>query len=132
LYRRPNGGTVADAFATTPISIPLLTEAQGEAIGFDPKGWGYYTTSEGANPSIYYFDRLPHGDYNHNGTVDAGDYVVWRKGLGATYVSGDVNTWRSNFGLSAAASGLSTTVPEPASVILLLGGFLLVLQRARR
>jgi T5SS/PEP-CTERM-associated repeat protein len=59
LYIRPPGGSIADAFATTPISIPLLAETQGEAIGFDAQGWGYYTTSEGANPPIHYFDRLP-------------------------------------------------------------------------
>src|SRR6185369_4692794 len=42
LYQRPSGGTIADAFATTPVSIPLVTEGQGEAIGFDPQGRGYY------------------------------------------------------------------------------------------
>ena len=48
LYQRPAGGSIADAFATTPITIPLLSEPQGEAIAFDPNGWGYFTTSEGS------------------------------------------------------------------------------------
>jgi T5SS/PEP-CTERM-associated repeat protein len=59
MFFRPPGGTVADAFASTPITIPLQSEAQGEAIGFDSQGWGYYTTSEGAGAPIDYFDRLP-------------------------------------------------------------------------
>jgi T5SS/PEP-CTERM-associated repeat protein len=59
MFTRPFGGSIADAFATTPISVPLLSEQQGEAIGFDPQGWGYYTTSEGNNPPIHYFDRVP-------------------------------------------------------------------------
>ena len=36
---------------------------------------------------------LPPGDYNGNGTVDAADYVVWRKGLGTTHTQGDFNVW---------------------------------------
>jgi T5SS/PEP-CTERM-associated repeat protein len=59
IYLRPDGGTLADAFHATPTTIPLLSELQGEAIGFDPQGWGYYTTSEGAGAPIHYFDRLP-------------------------------------------------------------------------
>lgn len=58
LYTRPVGGTIASAFATTPMTIPLATEQQGEAITFDPSGHGYYTTSEGNNQPVYYVDRL--------------------------------------------------------------------------
>jgi hypothetical protein len=69
------------------------------------------------------------GDYNDDGFVDAGDYVMWRKNVGQpagtlpndnTEVAiGDdqYNLWRSNFGSppgSGSALG-STTVPEPNS-----------------
>jgi hypothetical protein len=76
-------------------------------------------------------DGLP-GDYDHDGTVDAADYVVWRDSLG---MSGDIAAdgnednvvdgddfalWRENFGRTES-SGLSTTtaiaVPEPATLI---------------
>jgi hypothetical protein len=70
------------------------------------------------------------GDFNHDGTVNAADYVVWRKGLGTTYAQNDYNTWRANFGQTSASaassafspppSPLDTTVPEPASVITIL------------
>ena len=60
------------------------------------------------------------GDFNHNGTVDGADYVVWRKGLGSTFTQNDYNTWRTNFGTTDGAGaeskpeGSSNLVPEPA------------------
>jgi probable HAF family extracellular repeat protein len=70
------------------------------------------------------------GDFNNNGVVDAADYVVWRKGLGATYTQTDYNVWRSHFGQTAgsgaalpSANPLSA-VPEPALSAMLLIGFL--------
>ncbi len=59
------------------------------------------------------------GDFNHNGTVDAADYVVWRKtdGTQAGY-----NTWRANFGRTIASSAnvdANVAVPEPTTMMLL-------------
>ena len=45
-------------------------------------------------------ESLP-GDFNQDGTVDAADFVVWRKGLGTTYTQSDYAIWRANFGHSA-------------------------------
>jgi autotransporter-associated beta strand protein len=59
MYVRPPGGSITDAFNSTPITIPLAPEPQGEAIGFDPAGRGYFTVSEGLNQPVYYFNRLP-------------------------------------------------------------------------
>jgi hypothetical protein len=61
------------------------------------------------------------GDFNRDGAIDAADYVVWRKNIGAppTY-----QTWRSNFGRTASgavsAAISSGAVPEPASWIICL------------
>jgi hypothetical protein len=79
------------------------------------------------------------GDYNDDGTVDAADYVVWRKFEGTTTTlpndphGGTIgalqfNTWRANFGnttgggTSTAADSFDadTAVLEPSSVSLLL------------
>ncbi len=62
------------------------------------------------------------GDYNHDGKVDARDYVVWRD-TGINGAQGYTD-WRANFGASAGAgsgSSLATpaAVPEPASILLL-------------
>jgi murein DD-endopeptidase MepM/ murein hydrolase activator NlpD len=62
------------------------------------------------------------GDYNRNRTVDAADYVVWRKGFASgAYTQDDYNTWRANFGRTAAgaaavpASLWPPAVPEPST-----------------
>jgi hypothetical protein len=72
------------------------------------------------------------GDYNRNGVVDAGDYVVWRKSLGQSVTAGtsadgnfdgqitiaDYDVWKSHFGQTGGSGvgvGLqaSAAVPEP-------------------
>lgn len=64
------------------------------------------------------------GDYNGNGKVDAADYVLWRDNP-ANYggTPGGYNTWRANFGNPpGSGSGLGAAgVPEPASLVLLIG-----------
>jgi hypothetical protein len=51
------------------------------------------------------------GDYNDNGTVDAADYVVWRNSDGT---QPGYNTWRTNFGRTAASGAgvILSAVPE--------------------
>ena len=81
--------------------------------------------------------RLP-GDFDGDGLVDAGDYLLWRRTFGQTGLAaysgadGDGNSivddadygvWRANFGLSAGGSGsgqlFTAAVPEPATLWLL-------------
>jgi autotransporter-associated beta strand protein len=70
------------------------------------------------------------GDYNNNGVVDAGDYVVWRKGgplenevdNPGTVDAQDYVEWRARFG-NPPGSGSSlgaSAVPEPTTLVLLL------------
>jgi hypothetical protein len=81
------------------------------------------------------------GDYNRSGTVDAADYVVWRKMLNQTVTPGsgadgtgpggepdglvnnlDYDLWRSQFGDSSSPPGSgAVTVPEPAGWAAVLG-----------
>ncbi len=71
------------------------------------------------------------GDYNEDGTVDAADYLVWRKALGQSAAlpnrdtdnSGpisidDYESWRQNFGSTLAGLGNGLAVPEPAGGLL--------------
>jgi hypothetical protein len=63
-------------------------------------------------------EGLP-GDYNVDGSVDAADYVAWRKD--PSLFGGDpdgYNTWRQHF--SEPGGGDGGAVPEPASAILVL------------
>jgi hypothetical protein len=88
------------------------------------------------------------GDYDHDGTVDAADYVVWSKTLGQTGAglaadgngngmidNGDFDVWRTNFGqTSGSGSGASANraVPEPTTVLQLVLVAAAVSTRRRR
>ncbi|HEY3394155.1 MAG TPA: CRTAC1 family protein [Lacipirellulaceae bacterium] len=73
------------------------------------------------------------GDYNFDGSVDAADFVVWRKtgeGNAAGYA-----LWRLNFGAgipSASGSIAGLTVPEPSTLVLLVIGAIAVANVAAR
>jgi hypothetical protein len=57
------------------------------------------------------------GDYNEDGKVDAGDYVVWRQ-TGKDGTEG-YNAWRANFGMTSGAELVSASAaPEPAGAVL--------------
>ncbi len=86
------------------------------------------------------------GDYNKSGTIDAADYVLWRKTItqsgpalaadgnnNGTIDPADFTIWRTNFGTpNGSASSLGATgsasanaaIPEPASVLLLCLGMI--------
>ncbi|MEX0611918.1 MAG: hypothetical protein WD738_06050 [Pirellulales bacterium] len=74
------------------------------------------------------------GDFNDDGTVDAADYVVWRKNEGTanmlpndphggTIGANQYNTWRTNFGAMSGSGSFGTNaVPEPGGWLLLVMG----------
>jgi len=81
------------------------------------------------------------GDYNHNGVVDADDYVLWRRTMGQSVTPGagadgdgdgmitqaDYNIWRAHYGL-ASTTGLSqATVPEPSEASLVAESLVAIL-----
>jgi hypothetical protein len=81
------------------------------------------------------------GDYNDDGIVDVGDFVVWRKFNGTSTTlpndetSGsvlpvDYDEWREHFGESSAGAG-SMAVPEPATLALVLFAVCLAGQHRR-
>jgi hypothetical protein len=60
------------------------------------------------------------GDFNGDNKVDSADYVVWRKtdGSALRYLN-----WRSHYGTgsgSGSGIGLAASVPEPASILLIV------------
>jgi len=69
-------------------------------------------------------------DFDGDGDVDGGDFLVWQRGFGTTgnFDAADLSLWEAQYGsgataLSASASS-STGVPEPSTMV--LAGLLLV------
>ena len=57
-WKRKAGESIITTLIRTPETIPYVSEAKGEAIGWDPKGNSFYTTSEVKNsaiPGIYHY-----------------------------------------------------------------------------
>jgi hypothetical protein len=86
------------------------------------------------------------GDYNNDRIVNAADYTTWRNTLGANATpqgsgadgvpdglidGADYTFWKTHFGQVVAGSGggsaQASGVPEPSTVMLLLGGLLLIM-----
>ncbi|MCS6902261.1 MAG: hypothetical protein NZX77_21165, partial [Polyangiaceae bacterium] len=51
-FRAPPGKPFLEAFAATPVAVPVEPEAQGEAIAYLSGGGGFVTMSEGKGPWI--------------------------------------------------------------------------------
>jgi hypothetical protein len=77
--------------------------------------------------------QLIPGDYNYNGTVDAADYVLWRKYTNTATTlpndstlgtdESDYGVWRAHFGQptgSGASAPAIASVPEPTTLIMLI------------
>ena len=119
----PNGN------APTPQNMQLYFCPSGTCIAADfASGKSVTTSQSGSFTASAAVPEPVAGDYNGNGTVDAADYVLWRKGgpLQNDPTPGvqpaDYGVWRANFGQgSGAAAGLSSAqaVPEPGAVLLL-------------
>lgn len=75
------------------------------------------------------------GDYNNDDSVDAADYVVWRKTVGQNVPQGtradgnadgtigpaDYDVWRTHFGNTRAGGGAGNSgVPEPTALALIV------------
>jgi hypothetical protein len=88
---------------------------------------------------IHQFTFIPvtPGDYNRDATVDAADYVVWRKGLGTIYTQADYDVWHANFGQTIGSGGAQPSaeprpaVPEPSTALVVFVGSLALAARCR-
>ena len=124
-----DGNLLISAFDSTLTFIPAANALNPSTITDDSSI--FYYQSPVAAASFVGFDigfgaAGLTGDYNGDGSVDAADYVLWRNDPAS--FGGDpagYNTWRANFGNTAAGSGSAVgaaAVPEPAGLALLLIG----------
>jgi len=84
------------------------------------------------------------GDYNQDGTVDSGDFAVWRKNegtanalpndpIGGTIGQTHYDQWREHFGQSAGSgAGQGGAVPEPTTLWMLAVGVLVIATLTQR
>jgi hypothetical protein len=117
-------------------------------VGGAPAGTAFVRVSAGAtgmantgiNPQSAMFDDFSltavvagvPGDYNNNDIVDAGDYVLWRKGgplqnevdTPGTVNAADYTAWRARFGNTSGSGNLleGAAIPEPACLCIALVG----------
>ncbi len=101
-----------------------------------PTGTTHQLTNVAPNQVLRVIENaaaLP-GDYNLNGSVDAADYVVWRKTDGGN--TAEYAVWRMNFGAgsgAAAAAVQHAAVPEPhATALFVVASFLFAGSLRRR
>jgi autotransporter-associated beta strand protein len=152
-------GSQSDAVVSTgsvslggTLQVSLISFSPSSGQSFDILDWGslagtFATLQLPAlaggliwNTSQLYTDGLLKvggviGDYNHNGLVDAADYVIWRKSIGSftnlaadgnnngLIDQADFNVWRSQLGQTAGSGAGATAnaaVPEPATMVLLV------------
>ncbi|HEY4208999.1 MAG TPA: hypothetical protein VGM31_19375 [Puia sp.] len=58
-WPRPAQEPVWKTLQRPPTTLPYIIEPQGEAIGFDFAGAGYYTVGEGKRPELFYY-KVPY------------------------------------------------------------------------
>jgi hypothetical protein len=119
-------------------------DAALSSTNFNNLGNSFSTSIAARTLQVFVIPGLP-GDYNRDGSVDAADYVVWRKTMGQTgsglaadgnhnnqIDSGDFDVWRATFGNTSGAGSLSP-VPEPSvSVLIILSAPFTCWMRFRR
>lgn len=103
-------GLLRDYLATVTLPVNATETVEGQPVVITATGNLVLTAP-------LTIDFAPPGDFNRDGTVDAGDYTMWRDQLGATTTASDFAVWRANFGTTAPGSLVqNTAVPEPTSV----------------
>jgi hypothetical protein len=112
-----------------------------------PAGFSYQLIDTGSMINLAVTVPGVAGDYNNDGSVDAGDYVVWRmnqgttnplpndNNIGGTIGQAHYDLWRAHFGETVGSGsqiGSGAPVPEPALAVLLAFALAPLLLRGRQ
>jgi hypothetical protein len=121
-------GEVDPALSLFPHEI-VFCSSWGE-LGFDTRVSAFrdYILQATGGAARFVLD----GDYNKNGTVDGGDFLLWQRQYGESDFppadgngdgiadAADYTIWRDGFGAMLPTSGMITTaatVPEPSTLV---------------
>jgi hypothetical protein len=91
----------ADEFESMPFDNPLSSSQQIELA------------------VIHVMTQQLPGDFNHDLSVNAADYTVWRNGLNSVYELDDYEIWKSYYGQTVSMNATAIAVPEPHSLVLI-------------
>jgi hypothetical protein len=119
-WQREAGERVEDALGRSPLTLPLQTEPQGEAIAADAQGNDYFTTSEGLLPPLYrYYRTSSDGVPQPQTLMAAGTAWRWHAADGGTdgawrLPEYDDSAWNSGAApFGAGYDVVATTVTAP-------------------
>ena len=66
------------------------------------------------------------GDFDFDGVVGGADFLLWQRGGSPNPFSAeDLAAWETNYGATYSLSAVSSAVPEPSSLLILLVGFIM-------
>jgi autotransporter-associated beta strand protein len=142
------GGLAAGTYTLIDYLGTITGTVDNLVFGSVPGGFGFDLVDTGNEINLL-VTSVPtnDADFNNDGTINAADYVAWRKFnprvSGATQVTGDAdgdgdndNTdyaeWMENFGEASPGAGGGGAVPEPSSAAII--GLIMVgfVSRSRR
>jgi len=105
----------------SPSSVPGDIDGDGDVDGADFLEWQLSggSASSLADWEANYGTALP-GDFDLDGDVDGTDFLEWQQGLGTIYDATDLTDWEATFSVLAPFAANSATVPEPATLGLVL------------
>jgi hypothetical protein len=138
LYDPSKGNLLLDGIGWGGASAQSSDRVPGIRTELSGSPDGTHGVRSVAHVNQFTFIPVTAGDYNRDGTVDAADYVVWRKGLGTTYTQADYDVWRANFGQTIGSGGALPSaeplpaIPEPSTALVLFVGSLALAARWRR